>query len=78
MEIDAISRQNFEFDENKIIKKKGKPEPTTQAEIRDCSEELDGTKLQKIFAGPQSIDFKNVFVKSTTTKGFTVRNDLRQ
>ena len=78
MQIDVISKQNFEFDEIKIIKKKVKPEPTTQAEIRDCSKELDGTKLQKIFVGSQSIDFKNVFVKSTTTKGFTVRNDLRQ
>lgn len=73
-----MHRQKLEFDENKLIKKKGKPEPTTQAEIMDCSEELDGSKLQKISAGPQSIDFKNVFVKSTTTKGFTVKNDLRQ
>ena len=78
MQIVAISKQNFEFDENKIIKKKDKPDLTTQAEIRDCNEELDGSKLQKIFAGPQSIDFKNVFVKSTTTKEFTVRNNLRQ
>lgn len=29
-------------DENRIIKKKWKTEPTTQAELRDCSEELTG------------------------------------
>ena len=78
MQADLMKRQKIEFDQNVLIRKKGKPEPTTQAEIRDCSEELDGAKLQKISAGPQAIDFKNVFVKSTTTKGFTVRNDLRQ
>ena len=53
MQVDAISRQNFKYDENKIIKKKDKPEPTTQTEIRDFNEELDSTKLQKIFVGSQ-------------------------
>jgi beta-galactosidase beta subunit len=78
MQADLDKRQKIEFNDNRLIRKKGKPEPTTQAEIRDCSEELDGNKLQKISAGPQNINFKNVFVKSTTTKYFTVRNDLRQ
>jgi len=78
IQADMSKRHQVTFDENRLIRKKGKPEPNTQAEVRDCSEELDGTKLQKISAGPQAIDFKNVFVKSTTTKGFTVRNDLRQ
>lgn len=64
-------------DENRIIKKKWKSEPTTQAELRDCSEELTGEQLQKINAGPQLIDFKTVFVKSSTTKSFNVTNDLR-
>ena len=64
--------------DNRIIRKKFKSEPTTQAELRDCSEELTGEQLQKINAGPQIIDFKTVFVKSTTTKSFIVTNDLRQ
>lgn len=64
--------------ETRIIRKKFKSEPTTQAELRDCSEELSGEQLQKINAGPQIIDFKTVFVKSTTTKSFIVTNDLRQ
>lgn len=63
--------------ENKIIKKKWKPDPTSQTEIRECAVELTGEQLQKINAGPQLIDFKTVFVKSTTTKSFVVTNDLR-
>ena len=62
----------------RLVKKKWKAEPTTQAELRDCSAELTGEMLQKINAGPQVIDFKTVFVKSTTTKSFVVTNDLRQ
>ena len=62
----------------RIIKKKFKAEPTTQTELRECALELTGEQLQKINAGPQLIDFKTVFVKSTTTKSFVVTNDLRQ
>ena len=40
--------------------------------------ELTGEQLQKIIAGPQKINFKNVFVKSETTKSFNISNDLRQ
>lgn len=46
--------------------------------MRDCSVELSGEQLQKINAGPQQINFKTVFVKSSTTKSFIVTNDLRQ
>ena len=62
----------------RIIKKKFKGEPSTQTELRECALELSGEQLQKINAGPQLIDFKTVFVKSTTTKSFVVTNDLRQ
>ena len=64
--------------ENRIIKKKFKAEPSTQTEIRECAVELTGEQLQKINSSPQLIDFKTVFVKSTTTKSFVVTNDLRQ
>jgi len=60
------------------VKRKWKAEPQTQAEVRDCSVELSGEQLQKINAGPQQINFKTVFVKSSTTKSFIVTNDLRQ
>ena len=35
MQADMLKRQKIEFNENKLIRKKGKLEPTTQAEIRD-------------------------------------------
>ncbi len=65
-------------EEVRIIRKKWKSEPTTQAELRDCSEELSGESLQKIGAGPHKLDFGNVFVYSQTTQSFIVTNDLRQ
>jgi len=64
--------------QDRIVKRKWKAEPQTQAEVRDCSVELSGDELQKINAGPQQINFKTVFVKSSTTKSFIVTNDLRQ
>lgn len=63
---------------DKLVKRKFKPEPTTQNEITDCATELTGEQLQKISVGPQRINFKNVFVKSHATKSFVVTNDLRQ
>lgn len=71
-------RQRRDADQDRIIKRKWKAEPQTQAEVRDCSVELTGEQLQKINAGPQQINFKTVFVKSSTTKSFIVTNDLRQ
>ena len=70
-------RNRREADQDRIVKRKWKAEPQTQAEVRDCSVELTGEQLQKINAGPQQINFKTVFVKSSTTKSFIVTNDLR-
>lgn len=44
--------RNREADQDRIIKRKWKAEPQTQAEVRDCSIELSGEQLQKIYAGP--------------------------
>jgi hypothetical protein len=63
---------------NRIVKKKFKAEPMTQAEVKDCNIELTGEQLQKITAGPQRINYKQVFVKSSSTQGFNISNDLRQ
>lgn len=49
---------------DKLVKRKFKPEPVTQTELKDCATELTGQQLQKIAVGPQRINFKNVFVKS--------------
>lgn len=71
-------RAKKQGDEKRIVKKKFKAEPQTQSEIRDCQIELSGEQLQKITAGPQKLNFKNVFVKSSETKSFIISNDLRQ
>lgn len=71
-------RAKQELMSDKLVKRKFKPEPTTQNELKDCSTELTGQQLQKISVGPQRINFKNVFVKSNATKSFVVTNDLRQ
>jgi hypothetical protein len=65
-------------DQERVVKRKWKAEPQTQAEVRDCGTELTGEQLQKIGAGPQQVNFRTVFVKSTTSKSFIVTNDLRQ
>jgi len=74
----ARLRHRREADQDRVVKRKWKAEPQTQAEVRDCSIELTGEQLQKINAGPQQINFKTVFVKSSTSKSFIVTNDLRQ
>jgi hypothetical protein len=45
-------RARLGMDQDRIIKRKWKAEPQTQAEVRDCSIELSGEQLQKISAGP--------------------------
>ncbi|EGR27619.1 hypothetical protein IMG5_193180 [Ichthyophthirius multifiliis] len=67
----------FEANPNVHIKKKFTGEPKNHSEIREISKQLNGEELQKIFAGPVEIDFKNVYVNSEVVKTFKVRNDLR-
>ena len=45
--------------------------------LRDCTLELNGEQLQKIYAGPRVIDFGHVFVKSRSFKFFNIKNELR-
>lgn len=63
-------------DPNKIIKRKFNEFPTSEAEKRNCKMLLDGTQLQKISAGPTTLEFGKVFVKSKATKSFSMHNDL--
>ena len=71
-------RAKKESQADRLVKRKFKPEPVTQTELKDCATELSGQQLQKITVGPSHINFKNVFVKSQATKSFVVTNDLRQ
>ena len=58
-------------------RKKFSSEPKSHLEIRDCSCELSGEKLQKIFASPTIIDFGPVFIKSKEIRTFAIKNELR-
>jgi hypothetical protein len=63
-------------DENRLISKKFKPAPTTQAEVRDCEAELTSQELLGVHASHKVIDFGEVVVNSVTAKNFAVSNDL--
>ncbi|OQR96965.1 hypothetical protein ACHHYP_12938 [Achlya hypogyna] len=64
------------FDENKLIKKKFKAAPVTQAEVKDCATTLTSEQLKFIVAGPKTIHFGLVCVHSVSKKSFSVTNDL--
>ncbi|OQS03556.1 hypothetical protein THRCLA_04122 [Thraustotheca clavata] len=67
---------NPAFDENKLIKKKFKVAPVTQAEVKDCGTTLSSEDLKLIMAGPKTINFGLVCVHSVSKKSFTVTNEL--
>lgn len=52
--------------------------PESHAEARDVAGELSGEELQKIQVGPTKLDFGSIFLKSTETKYFQIKNDLRK
>jgi hypothetical protein len=52
--------------------------PESHAEARDVNSELTGEELQKLQVGPTKIDFGSIFLKSTETKYFQIKNDLRK
>mmetsp|Transcript_76352 Transcript_76352/g.221693 ORF Transcript_76352/g.221693 Transcript_76352/m.221693 type:complete len:2886 (+) Transcript_76352:129-8786(+) len=74
----GVTGQTYKHDESKLIKKKFKAGPTTQAEVRDCSAALENWQLSLISVGPRVLDFGNVYVRSQMVKSFSVFNDLPQ
>ncbi len=54
------------------------PRPKGEEQSAHCNAELTGEDLQKIAAGPITIDFGNLFVNSEEVRYFSVRNDLHQ
>lgn len=74
----GVTGHRYIHDESKLIKKKFKAGPTTQAEVRDCSAALENWQLSLISAGPRLLDFGNVYVRSQMVKSFSVYNDLPQ
>lgn len=74
----GVTGQTYKHEEGKLIKKKFKAGPTTQAEVRDCSAALENWQLSLISVGPRVLDFGNVYVRSQKVKSFSVFNDLPQ
>lgn len=74
----GVTGHRYIHDETRLIKKKFKPGPTTQAEVRDCSAALEGWQLSLIQVGPKVLDFGSVYVRSQMVKSFSVYNDLPQ
>jgi len=66
------------FDDNRLIKKKFKDTPITQAETRDCAATLQRKDLKSIRRHPELMDFGDVCVHSRTTKNFSVFNPLEK
>ena len=52
--------------------------PMTHAESRDVESVLTGEELQKVQVGPVKIDFGSIFIKSTDSRHFQIKNDLRK
>lgn len=59
------------------IKKPFPERPRNHAEMRDCAMDLDAKQLQKVFAGPKSLKFGVIYIKSVAKRCFTIRNDLK-
>ena len=66
------------LDENRLILKKFGKVPSTQAEMRDCTMELDPMHISQITASHKVINFGRVCVGSSTTKSFSVLNELEE
>ncbi len=66
------------FDENKLVRRKYKPVPSTQIEIRDCSLKLSAKQLSQVLTGPMVIDFGQMTIFASATKSFGVINQSKQ
>lgn len=66
------------FDENKLIKKKFKLQPATQAELADCALNLDYDQLELVLSGPKTINFGKISVNAVVVKNLTIQNNLPQ
>eukprot|EP00940_MAST-03C_sp_MAST-3C-sp2_P001239 g1239.t1 len=52
--------------------------PRKQVQIRECKKSLSGDELKRVSLGPDSIDFGTVCRLSSTTRTYSVFNDLQQ
>ena len=70
------SRARAPADETKLITKKFKSTPGTQAEVRDCEAELSTVDLHQVTVSHKVMDFGRVCVNSVTARSLSFTNDL--
>ena len=63
-------------DETKLIAKKFKETPSTQAEVRDCAAELSMADQHKVVVSHKVLDFGQVCVNSVCARSLSFSNDL--
>eukprot|EP00755_Sulcionema_specki_P010722 Sspe_Gene.7078::Locus_2392_Transcript_2_2_Confidence_0.625_Length_8917::g.7078::m.7078 len=69
--------KTLKFDENRLIKKKFKKEPTTLNEQRECKMLISPKDIVHVHVGPKVLDFGKVSIFSKNVKSFFVWNDLK-
>ena len=67
----------FRPDPTKPVKVTFPSEPKSQAEMKDTTRELTPEELQRVFAGPITIDFGSIYIKSRASRYFSIQNQLR-
>jgi len=71
-------RRNLKkFDDSKLLKRKFKPQPTSQTEILDCKAVVQASDLALVQIQPKVLDFGTVSVNSKTSKCLAISNDLQ-
>lgn len=77
-ESDDRGPHKFQYDEDRLIPRKGKEAPSTQAEMRDCSTELSPDDQRRVQASHKTINFGKVSINSVNVKNFVIVNELQQ
>lgn len=76
--VDDLNEKVFNPDPNVRSKPlPSRPKSASRNVMREIHQTLDGHMLKKIHAGPKIIDFKEMFIKSSSEKFFSVRNDMK-
>lgn len=66
------------MNQDKLVKTKFKPAPTTAAEKAECSLELTQEQLSAVVCGPSAVQYGDVYVLETVVKNWSVYNGLGQ
>jgi hypothetical protein len=73
---EGVHRIKLPSDENKLILKKFKENPTSLTDIKQCQLEFTSEQLTQITSSHNSINYGKVCINSTTSKCFSILNEL--